>query len=64
MRERWKQYQRQYREKERVLIHVLNLTPPSINTSGDEQHVGPPEPIVDLHDHDYVQPNVEVPQSS
>ncbi|KAK0145791.1 hypothetical protein N1851_015288 [Merluccius polli] len=64
MRERWKQYQRQYREKKRVLIDVLNLTPPSMNTSGDEQHVGPPEPIVNLHDHDYVQPNVEVPQAS
>lgn len=35
-----------------------------MNTSGDEQHVGPPEPIVNLHDHGYVQPNVEVPQAS
>ena len=37
---------------------MLNLTPPSLNSSADD---GPPQPIGNL-DHDYVQP--ERPQAS
>ena len=64
MREKWRQYQRQYREKKRVLADVLNLTPPSLNSTASDQLNGPPEPIVNLADHDYVQPSFERPQAS
>ncbi|KAJ4928619.1 hypothetical protein JOQ06_004249, partial [Pogonophryne albipinna] len=64
MRKKWKQYQRQYREKKRVLAEVLNLTPPSLNSIEDDQLIGPPEPIVVVADHDYVQPSLERPQAS
>lgn len=58
MREKWKQYQRQSREKKRVHAEVLSLTPPSLNSTEDEQQNGPPEPILDVADHDYVQPSL------
>lgn len=64
MREKWRQYQRKYREKKRVLAEVLNLTPPSLNSTSDDQLNVPPEPIVDAADHDYVQPSLERPRAS
>ncbi|KAK0132285.1 hypothetical protein N1851_032914 [Merluccius polli] len=64
MREKWKQYQRKYRERKRVLAEVLNLTPPSLNSTADDQLNGPLLPLVDVTDHDYVQPRLERPRAS
>lgn len=49
---------------QRVHAEVLSLTPPSLNSTEDEQQNGPPEPILDVADHDYVQPSLERPQAS
>ncbi|KAK0139229.1 hypothetical protein N1851_024156 [Merluccius polli] len=64
MREKWKQYQRKYRERKRVLAEVLNLTPPSLNSTAEDQLNGPLLPLVDVTDHDYVQPRLERPRAS
>lgn len=64
MRQKWRKYQRDHREQKRVLADVLNLTPPSLDTSDEQiQHLENPEPMLNhLDDHDYEQPIVERPQ--